>query len=364
MGLVINLKRTALLFLSGAVAVGVIICSEEARNGVQNGLILCVDKVIPSLFLFTAAALFIAYTGAGDVLAKILSPITKPLLSLEGNALIVWIMSTVSGYPVGAKLIGTLYKNGNLTRAKALKMLTFSINAGPAFIVTAVGVGTLGSVSDGRRLLVAHLLATFIIVAVVQVLPDRIFSKDALEPSKTAGLPQSTLCVSDAIVQSVSDTGKAMLNVCAFVVFFSGVGSLLAALPNSIGGKLTQALEVTVGVQDCTRSQLPLVAFLLGFGGLSVIFQVKAAAGRLNPTLALIILSRLVHGTLSALIICGFEILFPRTVSTGSFATTPPSAALHTSPFAAAALMLLCAVLLCFVHSSLKGQNRVTLFNS
>ena len=356
MGIVLKLRKTALLLLSGAVAMCVLIFSKNIREGVAFGLSLCNERVIPSLFLFTAVALFISYSGSGAVLGRLLSPVTKLLFGLEGDTATTWILSTVSGYPVGAKLVGRLFENGSISRAKALKTLVFSINAGPAFIVTAVGVGTLSSASDGRRLLISHLLATVIMAAFTRFLPDRIFSKESSTSAKNGTQSPDLLCVSDALVQSVSDAGRTMLTVCTFVVFFGGVGGMLSALPQKIGDTLSQIFEVTVGVQGCTRSQLELVAFLLGFGGFSVIFQVKAAAGRLKPSLWLIFMSRLVHGSLSAVIIAIAEIIFPRTVDTGSFGTAPDGIALHTSPFAAAALMLLCAVLLIFTHNSFKKQ--------
>ncbi len=359
MGIVLKFRKTALLLSSSAVAVCVLIFSKNIRQGVAFGLSLCAERVIPSLFLFTAVSLFISYSGSGAVLGRLLSPVTRLLFGLEGDTATAWILSTVSGYPVGAKLIGRLFENGSISRAKALKTLMFSINAGPAFIVTAVGVGTLGSASDGRRLLVSHLLATFIMAAVAKFLPDRIFSKETVVTAKNTVQQPHTLCVSDALVQSVSDAGRTMLTVCTFVVFFGGVGGMLSALPQRVGNTLSRIFEVTVGVQGCTRSQLELVAFLLGFGGFSVIFQVKAAAGRLKPPLLLIFASRLVHGMLSAVIIALYEMLFPRVINTGSFGTAPDGIAVHTSPFAAAALMLLCAVLLMFIHNTLK-QNEKT----
>ncbi len=357
MGIVLKLKKTALLIISGTAAIGITVLSKTVRNGVIDGLTLCTERVIPSLFLFTVVALFISYSGTGQVLGRLLSPLARVLWGLEGEVLTAWLISTISGYPVGSKLIGTLYKNGGITRAKALKTLTFSINAGPSFIITAVGVGSLDSASDGRRLLFSHLLATFIMAFAVKFLPDRLFSKSADNPTEKTFPKASALCVSDALVQSVSDAGRTMLTVCTFVVFFSGVGGMLSILPNGISNTAIQILEVTVGVQNCTRSQLPLVAFLLGFGGFSVIFQIKAAAGKLKPPLTMLILSRLIHGMISSCIIIVAEQICPRTITTGSFGNSPNNIGLHTSPFAAAALMLLCAVLLVFTQNSLKTRN-------
>ncbi len=344
---VLKFKKTAVISISLLTAVFVLALSDGVREGIRQGLLLCVDSVIPSLFIFTAVAMFLSYSGAADIIGKLISPVTRFIFGLTGAGAVNFLLSTVSGYPVGARLIDTQFVNGTLSRAKALKAITFSVNAGPAFIVIAVGKGMLGSASDGQRLLCAHLLATFILALTVRFLPDRIFSVDCRQ-SASLHSPPTVATASEAFVLSVSNAAETMLNISAFVVFFSGVGGMLETVwHNNI---IRSLLEVTVGVQQCTRSQLPFVAFLLGFGGVSVIFQVRAAARHVAPPLWLIVLSRLLHGTISAGIILLWEIIWPRSVSTGSF-NVAGSAAVHTNPLAAVALLLLCAVLLYFTHS-------------
>ncbi|MBQ3551422.1 MAG: hypothetical protein IJA41_10655 [Clostridia bacterium] len=347
MGMVLRLKKSILAAVGVLVAVGITVGSQAVREGVKKGLVLCADKVLPSLFLFTAVALFIAYSGIADTVGRVVSPATKALFGLDGQCATVWLLAAVSGYPVGARLINTLYENGTVTRAKALKMLTFSVNAGPAFIVTAVGSAMLESTSDGVRLLIVHLLATVILTATVRFLPDRRFSPPHRQPQAL----KKDLCpaVSDAFVRAVGDAASTMLTVSAFVVVFSGLGGLLSYLPQSVSRVVTMLSEVTVGLTHCTRQDLPLAAFLLGFGGISVIFQVTAAAHALQPPLRSIFLSRLAHGALSAGLIAVAEVVFPRSISTGTFGTT---AAVHTSPLAAASLVVLCLVLLSFIHNS------------
>ena len=345
--MILHLKKGFLAAVGVLAAVGITVGSQAVREGVKTGLLLCADKVLPSLFLFTAVALFIAYSGAADTIGKAVSPITKALFGLDGQCATVWLLSTVSGYPVGARLINSLYENGTVTRAKALKMLSFSVNAGPAFIVTAVGSAMLGSTSDGVRLLTAHLLATLILTATVRFLPDRWFSPPHRQPKSLKKDPCPA--VSDAFVKAVGDAATTMLTVSAFVVVFSALSGLFFYLPQSVSRVATMLSEVTVGLTHCTRKDLSLAAFLLGFGGISVIFQVTAAAHCLRPPMWLTFLSRLAHGALSAGLIAIAEVIFPRSVTTGSFGTT---AAVHTSPLAAASLVVLCLVLLSFIHNS------------
>ncbi len=351
MGIAIKIQRGAVVSAAVLSAVAVLTCSDTVRGSVRDGISLCLTSVIPSLFLFTAIALFISYSGVSSVLGRLVSPVFRLIFGLDGALATAFLLSAVSGYPVGARLIDSHYQNGSVTRAKALKMLTFSVNAGPAFIVTAVGKGVLGSGSDGWRLVLAHFTASCILAATARLLPDRLFAKNGAEPASPTVKSTLPLSLSDVFVRSVNDAAKTMLSVCGFVVFFAGVGGVVKALP--YGGLAQGFLEVTVGVQSCSRQQLSKVAFLLGFGGISVIFQVLSSAKCVRPPISLIVVSRVLHGAVSAGIILLLEIISPRTLSAGSFGIggTP---AVYTSPFAAVALLVLCVALLVFTSNTVK----------
>lgn len=348
---VLKLKTAVLTVFAVLSAVAVLVLSSNVQVGIKKGLMLCANNVIPSLFLFTAVGLFISYSGVGSALGRIISPVTKVLFGLKGDAATVLLLSVVSGYPVGARLLNSLYKDGRITRPKALRMLTFSVNAGPSFIVTAVGLCMLKSTAVGVRLLVTHLTATVVIAILVRLLPDRAFGNEA--PSCSDKAPASrTLC--DAFVSSVSDAGATMLSICAFVVFFSAVGEIvLTAIPTP-HPEATGLLEVTVGLTHCTVKQLPLIAFLLGFGGFSVIFQVMFAAKAIAPKMGLIMVSRTVHGILSAFIMILLNTLFPISIETGTFSTATATVSNNSLP-AAVSLLILCATVLMFWEKNRKS---------
>lgn len=358
LNITLKLKKLALTITATAAAAAVLVFSDSVRQGVRQGLELCAQTVIPSLFLFTAAALFITRSGAASVLGRIVSPVTRLLFGIGDEKASVMLMSAVAGYPVGARLVDSLYTSGKISRAEALKMLTFCVNAGPAFIIVAVGEAVLDSRSDGWRLLAAHLSATAVLAAVVRFLPDRLFAKAPFKTKSAVQTMRNDALLSDIFVSSVSDAGSTMLSVCFFVVFFAGAGGGLSAVKTTFTDTLGQLLEVTSGIQVCTRNTLPLAAFLLGFGGLSVMFQVLSAAKNCIMPFWLLSVSRLLHGTLSAAFIALAEVIFPRTLETGTFGVAAEKAAVSASPAAAAALMLLCAVMLVFTQNVRVKQNR------
>ena len=356
----LKLKKAILTATTVGIAVAVLLFSNEIRQGVKNGLSLSAFSVIPSLFIFTAVSLFIIKSDAGQVLGKLISPVARPLLGLNADQSAVFLISTIAGYPVGAKLLNSLYLDGKISRGKALKMLNFSINAGPAFIVVTVGQGFLKNRSDGCRLLICHLLATFILAVAVRFLPDRLFSQDTKSKKQTL-LKTEGSALSDIFVLSVLEAGKTMLNVTIFVVFFAGLTGGFSAFGFANTGRLTSLFEVTAGLSNLARSQLPFAAFLLGLGGISVIFQVISSAESLRPKFTILLLSRLLHGGLSYVLAVIFEAVLPRDLMTGTFNIQPDTATVHTSPFATLSLLLLLIVMLFFLGNTKNNRDTINL---
>ncbi len=56
-----------------------------------------------------------------------------------------FIMGIISGYPVGAKIVTEFRKNGDCSRAEAERLLAFTNNSGPLFIIGTVGISMFGN---------------------------------------------------------------------------------------------------------------------------------------------------------------------------------------------------------------------------
>lgn len=336
-------------------AIFILLFSESVKSGVKYGLSLCADSLVPSLFLFCTAALFAVKCGAVELLGKILSPISAPLFGLNGFETGVWLISSVAGYPVGARLLSELYEEGRITLARARKMLTFCSGAGPAFVISAVGETVLRSRADGKRLLLILLIANCLSAAIARFIPDRFFGDEHKTIQKTSHGNVSCSGVAEMFVTSVSDAGKTMLGICFFTVFFSGVTFGISALPFKSAIRFTELLEITNGIQKLTRTDIVKAAFLLGFGGISVIFQIATSAESIRPRLSVLAASRLVSGLIAASITALFERLFPRATETSTQFVVSVKTPVKASPAAMLALGVLCVVLICFTEQTLKA---------
>lgn len=246
-------------------------------SGIREGMSLCVEVIVPSLFPFLVFTSFLTLSSFGQQLSELLSPVTRYLFRLPEQAGATVFMSFIGGYPVGGRMISRLMKDGSLTREDGERMLSFCVNAGPSFIISAVGARLFENTAVGILLLMSHLL-TSLSIGIIRGW------RHPVPPKKFHRTETADTSVVSALIRAVSDSASGMLTLCSFIVLFSGLLALLTPLREQFGfwGSLFCGLvEVTQGcVIAC---ELPgvngeaLAAFLLSFSGLSVICQ--AAAG-------------------------------------------------------------------------------------
>ena len=284
-----------MLFFCIAFAVLLLRESTVIGAGLREGMILCVEIVIPSLFPFMVFTTFLALSGWGQRLSGILAPLLRLVFRLPAQAGAAMLMSFIGGYPVGARMIARLMEENKLSPSDGERMLTFCVNAGPSFVLTAAGAGMFHNKRIGLLLLLSHVLASVtvgMIGAVGKAVPLSVSEPESSVKSSAV----------NSLIRSVSDSALGMLSLCAFVILFSGILTVCRSL-----GPVTALLEVTKGCSEASllggvRGEL-LAAFLLSFGGLSVIFQAASGYSSYGQTLHFgrFFFWRMVSGAISAL---------------------------------------------------------------
>lgn len=341
---------------------------KASGDGVITGLLICANILIPSLFPFMAVAIFIGKSGASQFIGKLFTPITKALFKLPGSASAAIIMSYLAGYPVGARMAKELYNKGEITKNQAGTMMLFTINAGPAFVLTAVSLGMLHCAEAGAVLLTAHVAASLIIGIFACQLSARKNKPmpRAKQSTEVNNADKPQMGIMDAFVESTADAVSTMFGMCGFVLLFSAIIAILktSGLPDAIINLLAPFLEVTTGATVASASSnLPLIAAVLGWGGLSVHFQVISAAGEIRPSLFKFFFARLMHGILSYvitwLILQIFSVDLTSTVMETMSNNVSITAADGFSIPATLALITMSVVLLVFIGDKFVKENKM-----
>ena len=271
--------------------------AEALRGAAREGLALCAGSVIPALFPFLAASSLLLKLGFGDALAGPLAPLMG-LYRLPGEAAGALALGLAGGYPVGARTAAELYAQGSLTRDEAERLLTFCNNANPAFLLSGLGLGVLGSDRAGLWLWLIHLFSALVTGLVLARKPGRRGGGRSL-PRKDAA-PEGSF--PELLVGAVQGALGAILGICAFVELFYVLGLPLRRLPAPWGAGLAGAVELFSASAALPGGRLGFVlaAGLAGFGGLSVLCQTAAvlAPQGLSPVPSL--RGKLLQGVLSA----------------------------------------------------------------
>lgn len=285
-------KKTRTLTIGGALlgALSLFFMLLMLRNGaiaiecVKKGMKLCAETVIPSLFPFMVISELLVGCGIGERIGRLLKgPMSLFSASGEGGSAV--ILGALCGFPVGARTAVGLYDRGRISKKECEHLLTFSNDPSVAFIISSVGV----SLYSNRKLGVAFLCLTrassllvgYLMKYCIYSREERASRKDTLpEPSQTrVGVKMLT--------GAVTSSAAAMLNVCAYVIFFSALIGALGSMLSHLGAGeelcalLYAVFEMSSGVSAASRLTntargLVLTAFSLGWSGISVHCQVAS----------------------------------------------------------------------------------------
>ena len=285
------------LYALSLAATGILcLCFSSAmKQGIVKGLDLCGSTLIPSLFPFLC--LCALATALPPQPPGLLGRGFRALFHLPAAAGKVLFTALLSGYPAGPLMCAALLEREQITPKEARRLSLFACAAGPSFSVVAIGEGLCGSKSLGVILLASNVLAQLLIGIVLGLLAR----KDPL--CQGDKLYSESFDFSTALCAAVEKSIGATLSICAYVLLFSAGLELLrlSPLPAAVQQPLSAVLEVSA---------------ILGFGGLSIFFQVKKYLLKTGTSSVSFLLARSCSAGLSFLLCALLLRLFPQAVPT------------------------------------------------
>lgn len=331
--------------LAAAAGALILIQPQVVSSAVSDAVRSCIEIIVPSLFAFTVLAVYLQASGLYRI---VLRPITLPLsklMRMNEELCAVIILSNIGGYPVGAKLLSALVRQGRLSKEDAGRMLCCCFGSGPSFVIGIAGVTVFGSAATGAVIFAACFVSSIIIAAMVRLRGEIILKGKASGPYLTA----------DCFISSVMTAAEVMLTVCVMIVGFAVISALLKLVGvNAAAEKLfglmgaeacSQSIFPAILEVSCIKALkpvgawvVPLCAALLSFGGICVQMQVGAIAKGIP--LKHFLLSRPAAAILSAAISLP-ALLLPQPAAAAMAVST------ETKPFSASALISGCVLIMC-----------------
>ncbi|MBR2787188.1 MAG: sporulation integral membrane protein YlbJ [Clostridia bacterium] len=306
-------------------------------SATKAGLTLWAKNVVPSLFPFFIATELLNYTNLPYYLGKLTNKFMRPLFNVPGEGSYAFIMGIISGYPVGAKIVNKFIEDGTCTKYEAERMLAFTNNSGPLFIVGTVGISLFGDVKIGIILFITHILACLTVGLIFGFFSKYSSKKHAYPRNINTTSSYNISDLGTILSNSISNAISTILLIGGFIVLFSIIISILNSLSiiDSISNLLSYAnipplyskciltglLELTNGINAVSlihtkymSIQIILSSFLLGFAGFSIFLQIFSIASKNNLSMKPYFIGKLLQGIISALytfiILCTFDFFY------------------------------------------------------
>ena len=234
-----------------------LIFSPIVKNGIKNGLILLTDQVIPALYPFILITTYI----------------NKKYTSL--NSLLLIGISILSGYPVGAKIIAEhSFLDIPITKQNLLILCN---NPSLPYLISYVGALCLNNPLYGLIIYLCIVIGNILTLVFKNLLKS--FYPKKFENSNQMIFCSVNQCKSEILFL---DTFKTLINLSNYILIFSILISFinnLSFIPHPIRLIFICLAETTTGILHLSKLEIQTslklvwITGIIGFGGLSVIFQ-------------------------------------------------------------------------------------------
>lgn len=341
---VIYVDKVLLPMVSVIFILSLILYSKTAVGSALKGIKLWLEVVFPSLFPFFVGAEFLRRTGFIKAMGILLEPIMRPLFKIPGCGSFAFAMGITSGYPVGAKITKDLREEKLITKGEAERLLAFSNNSGPLFIIGAVSVGMFKLPPVGIFMLACHILACITVGVVFGFFCGKKYhggykSRESLLARFKTELahPQSKdsnigIILGEAVGNSIS----LILAVGGFIILFSVIINILLEI--GLVGRISELIylllywagidkhlvtslvcgffEITTGTNMASQAvnaamvqRLTAASMIIGWAGLSVHFQVISIVSKAGISIKTYLLGKFLQGIFAAVYTyCGIKI--------------------------------------------------------
>ncbi len=313
---------------------------KEVFDASVRGLSAWWNIVFPALLPFFIGAELLMGFGIVRFMGVLLEPVMNPLFNVPGPGAFVLAIGYTSGFPISSFITAKLRKERLCTKPEAERLMSFTNNASPLFMLVAVSVGMFNSPGLGFLIAGVHYASNLLLGLVLKY-----FRKDDGNPTHLTPVANSPVhLIKRAITElhkafredprplgrllgdAISTSADKLLVIGGFVIVFSvlmsilkslGIMSLLIGFFNlilkplgahpGVTGALAQGLfEITLGTKAAAESGAPFIqqvtaaSAILAWSGLSVHAQVASMISDTDLSIMPFFLTRIAHSLLAA----------------------------------------------------------------
>ena len=330
---VVSLKNNLLTIIFALFMLCLLIFSKQNMEASKNALSLWINNVVPSLLPFFIATELLSYTNLPSIVGNLLNPIMKPIFNVPGIGAFAFIMGIISGYPMGAKIVTELRQKSLCSKEEGERLLAFTNNSGPLFIIGTVGISLFGNSTIGLLLFFTHILACITVGIIfrfwkknskLNYYSSSYIIKKSIKENKKPQLNNLGEILTNSILNAIHN----IVIIGGFILLFgliisilksSGImkilGSFISPLLNTFGIpskfcegiisgllELTNGLKIISGISNKAISiNIIVCAFLLGFSGISIALQIFSITSKSDLSIKAYIIGKILQGIFAAI---------------------------------------------------------------
>ncbi len=329
----IYIKKSLLPLFCLLFITALIIYPKTVVASASKGINLWLNIVFPSLFPFFVASQLLSKSGFINIFGIILEPIMRPLFNIPGCGSFALAMGVVSGYPVGATITTDLRKQELISKTEAERLLTFTNNSGPLFIMGSVAVGMFQLPKAGYLLYISHIAACITVGLIF-----RYYKKESSKVAKSKmkmsqkmhlelkKMRNSNINTWTLFGECIKNSIYTILTIGGFIIFFSVfinilitsglIGRACNLAPDFISkfgieaktleGLLCGIFEITTGANLISLASADLtiklcsISLIIGWAGFSVHTQVMSIVSSSDISVKPYIIGKSIQGIISA----------------------------------------------------------------
>lgn len=335
----LSLKKNILSFIFVVFTICLVIFSKQNLQATKSGLLLWANSVVPALLPFFIATELLGHTNIVTRIGNFLNKFMRPIFNVPGVGAYALIMGIISGYPVGAKIVTKFRNDGMCTKAEAERLLAFTNNSGPLFIIGTVGITMFGNTQIGILLFITHFISCLLVGFLFRFWKYN--DSEKISPTKRNISSNQEVTFSnlgEVLASSILNAVNTIVMIGGFVIIFSVIISILNScgffnafsyilfpffktfgistefITPIISGicELTNGLNLVCNVTlKAISNNIIITAFLLGFGGISVLLQVLSITSKSDISIKAYFYGKLLQGTIAAILTYMFIHIFP-----------------------------------------------------
>lgn len=234
------------------------------------------NTLVPSMFpMFVTSNILISYNFI-NYIPKHLTTLLMKIFNVSKEAVLVILISLISGFPSNALAIKTSYEMKLITKEEAEHLLLICHFANPLFVLETIGVFYLKNNTYGIIILLSHILSSIII---------GITLRHKNNPTKDNYITKTTSCQSFGTIFSLSikKSVNTLLMISGTVSSFLIISTLICYIfkLNNIESMIIKGIfEMTMGLNTLSLLNIKdiykviISTMILSFGGLSIHMQV------------------------------------------------------------------------------------------